>query len=109
MRIAGPRCPIPNESDSPFASRPTPQFTKIVNLAIEGQHIAVVVIHHRLMAASSEIDDAEAIVPERNIGIFSDISSRIVRAAVADASACAEAQPPHTGENRQEASRQSRT
>ena len=36
------------------------------------------------MAAGGEIDDAEAIVPECNTGIFVNMSSRIVRAAMAD-------------------------
>jgi hypothetical protein len=36
------------------------------------------------VAAWGEIDDAEAIVPERNTGIFVNMSSRVVRAAMAD-------------------------
>ena len=36
------------------------------------------------MAAGAEIDDAEAIVPECKTAIFVNMSSRIVRAAMAD-------------------------
>ena len=54
MHKAGPRCPIPSESDS-HRLEATPQFSKIVDLTIERQYIAVVGIHHRLMATGGEI------------------------------------------------------
>jgi hypothetical protein len=60
------------------------QFTEVVDLTIEDQHISVGEVYHRLMAASSEIDYAEAIVPESKTAIFDDMSSPVVGPAVAD-------------------------
>jgi hypothetical protein len=40
------------------------QFVKIVDLAIEGQYVAITSVHHRLMAARAEINDAEPIVTD---------------------------------------------
>src|SRR5262249_18994072 len=40
------------------------QFAKIVDLAIEGQYVAIASVHHRLMAARAEINDAEPIVTD---------------------------------------------
>ena len=52
-----------------------PQFSEIIDLAIERQYIAIVGIHHRLMATGGEIDDAEPIVPECYTMFVVNISS----------------------------------
>ena len=92
-----------------FRLEAAPQFSKIVDLTIEGQYIAVVGVHHRLVAARGEIDDAEAIVPECNAGIFVNMSSRIVRAAMADCFQHALKISDPTREDLREATRQCRT
>src|SRR5262245_31484938 len=45
-----------------FRLEVTPQFTEIVDLAIEDQYIAVFGVHHWLMATRSETNDAQAVV-----------------------------------------------
>ena len=40
------------------------QFAEIVDLAIEGQYVAIASVHHRLMTARAEINDAEPIVAD---------------------------------------------
>ena len=58
------------------------QFAEIINLAIEGQYVAIVSVHHRLMAAGAEINDAEPIVADSKASGRIDESSNIVRPAM---------------------------
>src|SRR5262249_53350105 len=54
------------------------QFAEIIDLAVEGQYVTIVSIHHRLMTAGTEINDAEPVVADCKAGARLDKSSRIV-------------------------------
>src|SRR5262245_12128315 len=54
------------------------QLLEIVNLAIEGQYVTVASVHHRLVAARAEINNAEPIVTDsKTSGCVNDFSSVI--------------------------------
>ena len=54
------------------------QFAEIIDLAIEGQYVAIASVHHRLMATGAEINDAEPIVADSKTSGRVNKSSSIV-------------------------------
>src|SRR5262249_11410069 len=59
-----------------------PQFAEVVDLAIISQYVAVARVHHRLMAARAQINDAKPIVTHRETSGRVNKASSIIRPAM---------------------------
>jgi hypothetical protein len=46
--------------DMPFCDEHIPEFTEVINLAVEGDPDSAVFVGHRLMSGRGKIDDAES-------------------------------------------------
>src|SRR5262249_19640004 len=56
------------------------QLAEIVDLTIEAQYVAIASVHHRLMTAWTEINDAKPVVADSKTGGHGKNSFSIVRA-----------------------------